>query len=146
MGNCQTDCGCNEREEKKGEFQIDEPESNITRAERKKLSRDYTDQYYMENEEKIVTIQSRWRGVLARKYTTRQKDQRNYFSLTEASELRPSNTPFDPSLKREKKPKFVFKSGASYEGEWKGRFRDGHGLQQWPDGAQYEGVWVADRA
>ena len=54
--------------------------------------------------------------------------------------------PFDNSLKREKRPLYSFKSGATYEGEWRGKFRDGHGVQKWPEGAEYDGEWVADRA
>ena len=43
------------------------------------------------------------------------------------------------NLKREKRPPFTFKSGAIYDGEWKGHVRDGYGVQIWPDGAKYEG-------
>lgn len=41
---------------------------------------------------------------------------------------------------REKRPPYTFKSGAIYEGEWKGSTRDGWGVQTWPDGAKYEGI------
>ena len=41
--------------------------------------------------------------------------------------------------KKEKRPPYQFKSGAVYEGEWKGNLRDGFGTQTWPDGAKYEG-------
>lgn len=40
---------------------------------------------------------------------------------------------------REKRPAYQFKSGAVYDGEWKGSMRDGYGVQTWPDGAKYEG-------
>ena len=41
--------------------------------------------------------------------------------------------------KREKKPLYIFKSGATYEGEWFDGMRDGYGTQIWTDGAKYEG-------
>ena len=44
--------------------------------------------------------------------------------------------------KREKRPPYQFKSGAVYEGEWKGNLRDGFGTQTWPDGAKYEGYFL----
>jgi len=43
------------------------------------------------------------------------------------------------SNERERRPLFVFKSGATYDGEWKGVARDGQGVQIWKDGAKYEG-------
>lgn len=47
---------------------------------------------------------------------------------------------------REKRPPFLFKSGAVYEGEWKGNMRDGNGIQTWPDKAKYEGGWKENKA
>ena len=52
--------------------------------------------------------------------------------------------PYDPHAKREKRPTYTFKTGATYDGEWIGGFRDGYGVQKWPDGAQYEGQWKDD--
>lgn len=43
---------------------------------------------------------------------------------------------------REKRPAYQFKSGAVYDGEWKGSMRDGLGVQTWPDGAKYEGYFL----
>ena len=54
--------------------------------------------------------------------------------------------PYDPHAKREKRPTYTFKTGATYDGEWIGGFRDGYGVQKWPDGAQYEGQWKDNRA
>jgi hypothetical protein len=34
---------------------------------------------------------------------------------------------YDPNLPREKRDKYVFKTGAVYTGEWRGGFRDGFG-------------------
>ena len=44
----------------------------------------------------------------------------------------------EPEIK-EKRPAYQFKSGAVFDGEWKGNSRDGFGTQTWPDGAKYEG-------
>lgn len=32
-------------------------------------------------------------------------------------------------------------NGAIYEGSWLGDQRDGFGIQVWPDGSRYEGLW-----
>ncbi len=37
-------------------------------------------------------------------------------------------------------------SGATYDGEWKGGFRDGKGTMRWSDGASYEGQWSDNHA
>lgn len=50
------------------------------------------------------------------------------------------------SAEREKRDPFTFKSGAVYEGEWRGSKKDGFGVQIWPDGAKYEGYWLNNRA
>ena len=49
------------------------------------------------------------------------------------------NTDTTDSARKERRPPYTFKSGAIYEGEWKGSIRDGWGVQTWPDGAKYEG-------
>ena len=36
---------------------------------------------------------------------------------------------YDPNAKREKRSVYPFKTGATYEGEWIGGFRDGYGVQ-----------------
>ncbi|CAJ1328922.1 unnamed protein product [Effrenium voratum] len=33
------------------------------------------------------------------------------------------------------------RNGNKYTGQWKGGQRDGHGVQEWPDGARFEGQW-----
>jgi len=43
-------------------------------------------------------------------------------------------------MKKNKAP-YRFRSGAIYEGDWKGMLRDGWGVQTWPDGARYEGTF-----
>jgi len=36
---------------------------------------------------------------------------------------------------------YTYKSGAIYNGEWKGGLRHGEGKMVWLDGARYEGNW-----
>jgi len=45
-------------------------------------------------------------------------------------------------MKKNKAP-YRFRSGAIYEGDWKGMLRDGWGVQTWPDGARYEGTFFS---
>jgi len=68
---------------------------------------------------------------------------KQYFTEEEPKDL-PSQ-PSDPKT-LEKRPPFTFKSGAIYEGEWKGNIREGFGKQSWPDGARYEGEWMKNKA
>lgn len=46
---------------------------------------------------------------------------------------------YNPNAIREKRAEYLFETGTTYTGEWKGNFRDGYGVQHWPDGADYEG-------
>ena len=57
-----------------------------------------------------------------------------------------SNARYDPNAKREMRPMYTYKTGATYTGEWKGGFRDGQGKQIWLDGACYDGFWKDNRA
>ena len=42
---------------------------------------------------------------------------------------------------------YIFKNNtATYEGEWRGNFRDGVGKQVWDDGAFYQGEWSYNKA
>ena len=41
----------------------------------------------------------------------------------------------------EKREPVKFKNGVIYHGEWLGNVRCGYGVQVWPDGAKYEGMW-----
>lgn len=43
------------------------------------------------------------------------------------------------NLPREKRPPVTLKDGATYDGEWRGNYKDGWGIQTWPEGAKYEG-------
>lgn len=49
------------------------------------------------------------------------------------------NVKFNPNARKERRPIYTFKSGATYIGEWVGGFRHGQGKQVWIDGASYEG-------
>lgn len=73
-----------------------------------------------------------------------QRGGSRYFTADESRETL-TNTKFDPDQPREKRDKHYYRSGATYEGEWKGGFRDGYGVQIWPDGASYEGEWRYNR-
>lgn len=39
-----------------------------------------------------------------------------------------SNVKYNPQAKREERPQYTFKTGATYKGEWIGGFRDGYGI------------------
>jgi hypothetical protein len=67
-----------------------------------------------------------------------QADSR-YFTIDESRETVSKSRQYDPNAKREKRQIYTFKTNATYEGEWIGGFRDGYGIQCWPDGAKYEG-------
>ncbi len=54
--------------------------------------------------------------------------------------------PFDPSVEREERKVYTYKSGGKYRGEWKSGFRDGLGLMKWRDGALYAGGWLNSKA
>jgi hypothetical protein len=51
---------------------------------------------------------------------------------------------YNPGAKREERPMYTFKTGATYTGQWIGGFRDGLGIQVWPDGARYEGKFISN--
>jgi hypothetical protein len=101
-----------------------------------------------ENISAIIKLQALWRGNLTRKkfhvMKMQQRGGSRYFTADESRETI-SKSKFDPNKKRVRKDKHFYKSGATYEGEWKGGFRDGLGTQVWPDGASYEGEWHLNR-
>jgi hypothetical protein len=37
--------------------------------------------------------------------------------------------------------RYIYRSGADYEGQWRGGFRDGQGKMTYRDGSVYEGEW-----
>jgi len=87
----------------------------------------------------VVKLQSLFRGHMARKNTSfimnsRRADSR-YFTIDESRETVSKSRQYDPNARKEKRPTYTFKTGATYDGEWIGGFRDGYGVQKWPDGA-----------
>ena len=67
-----------------------------------------------------------------------------YFTMDESKET-VSKRRYNPQAKREERPTYTFKTGATYTGQWIGGFRDGYGVQVWPDGARYEGKFAGSR-
>jgi len=61
------------------------------------------------------------------------------FELSELKQL-----PVDG--KAGQRPVHVFKTGATYKGQWLGNTRHGFGIQRWPDGSRYEGQWSRSAA
>jgi len=49
-----------------------------------------------------------------------------------------------PTQGREARPEYRDPDGIVYTGEWRGRRRDGNGVQVWPAGQRYEGQFVRD--
>ena len=75
-------------------------------------------------------MQSIWRGYAARLkvgniLVTKRADSR-YFTYEERQETLSKNSKHNPKSKREIRG-FTYKSGAIYQGEWRGGFRDGQG-------------------
>ncbi|CAI2364784.1 unnamed protein product [Moneuplotes crassus] len=163
MGNCKSYC-CTDSEENKTEMKMDShqpvPGQNSRRdyknrrrqqtTTRKVYSEEeMTDKLLKDNIRSIIKLQAIWRGNIARKQfkimKTQIRDGSRYFKMDESRETL-SKVKFDPSQPREKRDKHHYKTGATYEGEWRGGFRDGFGIQTWPDGASYEGDWLYNRA
>jgi hypothetical protein len=47
---------------------------------------------------------------------------------------------------RIKLPPQTLENGVIYTGEWMNGQKDGFGIQVWPDGTRYEGIWSKDKA
>lgn len=49
---------------------------------------------------------------------------------------------------RIQRPLVTLDDGSIYQGEWdeKTNLKDGKGIQIWPDGSRYDGLWVDDQA
>ena len=74
----------------------------------------------------IVKIQAAWRGYQVRK------------SLNH-----PPPRPAPLKRRLERRSPVTFDNGAVYTGEWNTvtGMREGRGIQHWPDGSVYEGLW-----
>ena len=80
----------------------------------------------------IIKLQSIFRGHMCRRNTslvlkTRRADSR-YFTIEESKETVSGTSKYNPDAKREKRPLYTYKTGATYDGEWIGGFRDGYGV------------------
>jgi IQ calmodulin-binding motif len=88
-----------------------------------------TENYLKKHMNKIVKIQSIYRGYMARKYLSLLRSKNvgssKYFTYEESKETISKMKKYDPGQKRERRQPYQFKTGAVYAGEWKGGFRDG---------------------
>ena len=96
----------------------------------------------------LIRVQSIVRGFLERrKYRVKLmdiEDSSKYFKLEEAKETLTSNVYMDnePLVSRTHN----YKTGAVYEGQWKGGMRHGTGIMRWPGNARYIGDWQFNQA
>ena len=56
-----------------------------------------------------------------------QRGSSRYFVVEERSETVGKNE-FDEGQMRQKKSVYTYRSGSTYDGEWRGGFRDGYGI------------------
>lgn len=77
----------------------------------------------------IVKIQAWARGNRARKQTAFMKSKQigssRYFTFAEFKETVSGSTSNFTREPRQTRPSYTYKTGAVYDGEWKGGFRDG---------------------
>ena len=116
-------------------------------------SREYIDKYgnpqqtSIESMMTIIRVQSLMRGFLQRRAYRVQKFRNEgttkYFKEQESNEtlggIYEKNSPIQ--LKQ-----YTYKTGAIYNGQWKGGIRHGNGTMIWTDGARYEGEWSYNMA
>lgn len=131
MGDCSS-CTCNNKDsEVKTEVEIiDNPTKNLQETPSFMLS----PEIYLKlnlHIDKIIKIQALFRGHKDRKIVSHliknQRTNAKYFTHDESRETLSSK--LTTTNLREDRPPYRFKSGAVYTGQWKGGFRDGHGLQ-----------------
>ncbi|CAI2371568.1 unnamed protein product [Moneuplotes crassus] len=146
MGNCVRTC--TEEIKAEGLKSIDHQVDYVHSLPNKKKEED-RDKFYQENILKIINIQAIRRGNRGRKEYEKllfvMRKESRYFRLEESQETIQKGKVYNFDQPRATK-KYTYKSGAVYEGEWKGGFRDGIGTQKWPDGAIYEGSWRFNKA
>ncbi len=74
------------------------------------------------------------------------RGKRKYFTDEEFRETLRKNTIYYPNAKLEIKDYHYKCTNSTYNGEWRGGFRQGYGVMKWPDGAMYEGTFDFGRA
>ncbi|CDW81907.1 UNKNOWN [Stylonychia lemnae] len=182
MGNCNT-CSCNDKGEiQTYEIEVDNKQnrkqsvkssSNNGKSNQSDLSNGQQtvnkEVFLKKNLLLIIKIQSTWRGYLVRKQVafikqTNKRSDSKYFTIDESKETISKVLKYNPRAQREERTIYKFKTGATYTGQWIGGFRDGFGIQEWPDGQWkdnrahgqgkfihvdgdvYEGNWINDKA
>lgn len=92
-----------------------------------------------------IKIQRFWRGYHCHKlYLNLLKNTSAPYKYLKQQELQESlcSSVYDDNVVFKK---YKYFNGGIYTGDWKGGFRDGHGLMIWSDGAKYEGQWKYGR-
>ena len=96
---------------------------------------------------KLIRLQAIVKAYLQKKKYRLQRTYNDgttkYFKAHESEETLLEKFNFNaPTTIRE----HVYKTGAVYQGMWKGGLRHGQGKMTWPDGACYEGDWSFNHA
>ena len=93
----------------------------------------------------VMRLQSLVRGYLQRKKYRVLVDKVNtaagiYFKKEELFETLKTNEKYNPKAAL-KTVKHTYSTGAVYEGQMRGGFREGKGKMTWVDGGKYDGEW-----
>ena len=92
---------------------------------------------------KLTRVQAVVRGFLQRgKYRTWKIESElgsRYFAPEEARETLSSNV-YKADAPLEERS-YTYRTGAVYEGQWRGGIRHGRGTMKWPAGSCYTGEW-----
>lgn len=101
------------------------------------------DKRYRRHVDSLIRLQALWRGYSDRKAVMHVQrssaPNHSYFSLKEIRETLSAEAPPEH---RSQQDLFTYSSGATYQGEWVGGFRDGYGTMTWPDGSSFIGNWA----
>ncbi|CAG9321067.1 unnamed protein product [Blepharisma stoltei] len=118
---------------------LQEPEPSNTASSDLKS---FVDGLEQQREEAALRIQQAFRIFYNIRQYLQFKNYRklnhNYFS---SDYIKETVSPANGLLKRKKRKIYTYLDGSTYEGEWKGGFRDGYGIMVWNDGSQYQGEW-----